>query len=176
MADKTSLVGSIGVIVETLSFYGTMQKIGVDACAITSGPYKDMGSPLKPLSEKDRVVLQGIVNGYYARFLAVVDDGRPKLQADRVRELADGRVYTAQQALDNGLVDCLGTMDDAIQLAKQCAGMTRAKVVMYHRPLGYRGSVYAGPAAPQINLLNISNADLSYLCRPQFMYLWTGRE
>ena len=176
MADQASLVGSIGVIVETFSLSGTMQKIGMEAASITSGPSKDMGSPLKPLDPKDRELFQSIVNDYYAKFLSVVDEGRPKLSQARVKELADGRVYTAKQALDNGLVDRLGTLYDAIHLAKEQANMAKAQVVIYHRPLGYRGSVYAGPVAPQINLLNISGMDVSYLCRPQFMYLWTGRE
>jgi protease-4 len=176
MADPTALVGSIGVIVQTLSFAGTMQKLGIDAHAIVSGPYKDMGSPLKPLEEKDRVLLQEIVNDYYGRFLTVVHEGRPKLDRDKVKELADGRIYTSDQALANGLIDSQGDMHEAIRLAKQKAHITKAKVVIYHRPLGYRGSVYAASGVPQINLVNISAADLAYLCRPQFMYLWTGRE
>jgi protease IV len=176
MADKTSLVGSIGVIVETFSLSGTMQKLGIDARAIVSGPYKDMGSPLKPLEEKDRVVLQKIVDDYYNQFVTVVDDGRAELDREQVKTLADGRIYTSDQALANGLIDRQGSLHDAIRLAKERAKIDKAKVVMYHRPMGYRGSVYAGPAVPQINPANLSAADMAYFCRPQFMYLWSGRE
>ena len=177
MAHPTTLTGSIGVIVQTISLAGTLQKIGAEAEAVVSGPYKDMASPLESLNEEDRRILQSIVDDYYRRFLQVVDDGRPKLDAAKVQALADGRVYTADQALANGLVDRLGTMNDAIDRAKALSGYKQVKVVIYHRPLGYRGSVYAGPPAPmQVNLLNITAPDLAYLARPQFMYLWTGRE
>ena len=177
IADKTSLVGSIGVIVQTISLSGTMQKLGIDAHAVVSGPYKDMASPLKPLDANDRVLLQSIVDDFYDRFVTVVDDGRSNLGRAQVKELADGRIYTSDQALAKGLIDGQGTAFDAVRLAKQRAKLAKVKVVMYHRPLGYRGSVYAAsPQIPAFSLRDLSAADMAYFCRPQFMYLWTGRE
>ena len=176
MAHPTSLTGSIGVIVQTLSLAGTMDKLGITARAITSAKFKDMSSPLKPLDPADQEILKEIVDAFHERFVAVVSVGREKLTTEEVRRLADGRIYTGQQALAGGLVDRLGTMQDAIALAKELAGIKRAKVVMYHRPLGYRGTVYsdAGGGVPQMNLLNVTVADLAFLTRPQFLYLWTG--
>jgi len=177
VAHPTSVTGSIGVLVQTVSFAGTMKMIGVDAKAVTSGPMKDMASPFKPLDKKDLAVLQGIVDDFYARFLKVVDAGRPKLDMKKIRPLADGRVYTAQQALANGLIDGVGYMDDAIALAKKLGKAPRVKVVIYHRPLGYRANVYseARPAAAlQVNLLNVSADELAKLAQPRFLYLWTG--
>jgi len=179
IAQPTSITGSIGVIVQTVSLDGTLRKLGISAEAITSGPYKDMASPLKPLSDDDRQVLQGIVDQFYERFVTVVAAGRPELTKAQVIMAADGRVYTGDQALEVGLVDRVGTLDDAIELLRERTGRPRAKVVMYHRPLGYRGTAYAAGQVPapriNLNLLNISGADLSFLTRPQFLYLWSGR-
>jgi len=177
MAHRTSVTGSIGVLVQTVSFAGTMVKLGITAEAIVSGPRKAIASPLMPLDPEDRKILQGIVDTFYARFLKVVDEGRPKLNAEQVHALADGRVYAGEAALANGLVDALGTMDDAVARAKARSGAKRVKVVMYHRALGHRANVYSGATAPpaQVNLVNLSVPGLLDLTRPQPLYLWTGR-
>jgi len=177
VAHRTSITGSIGVIVQTVSFAGTMDKIGVDAQAITSGDRKDMASPLKPLDKADAVILKGLVDDFYAQFLSVVEAGRPKLTADQVRKLADGRVYSANEALKHGLVDSLGYMDDVLALAKKRTGSSRMKAVIYHRQMGYRPNAYSlsGGGGPQFNLVNINAGQLMSLVRPRFMYLWTGR-
>lgn len=175
MAMPTSITGSIGVIVPTMSFAGTMGKLGIKAQAVKSGPMKDMGSPLKPLDPNDLAVIQSLVDQYYERFLDVVAKGRPKLDRDEIRKLADGRVYSAEQARANGLVDELGYVEDAIALAKERAGISRAHVIMYSRPMGYRANVYSSAWLPtQFNLVNITAPDLLDLGRPRFLYLWTG--
>jgi len=177
VAHRTTVTGSIGVIVQTVSFAGTMEKIGVDAQAITSGARKDMASPLKPLDKADAAILQGLVDDFYAQFISVVSAGRPKLTAEKVLKLADGRVYSAGEAVKNGLVDSLGYMDDALALAKKRSGSSRIKAVIYHRAMGYRPNAYslAGVGGAQFNLVNINAGQLMSLARPRFMYLWTGR-
>ena len=179
IAHPTTITGSIGVIVQTVSFAGAMGKLGIDAKAVTSGQFKDMLNPLKPLDERDAKIVQEMVNDYYGRFLSVVAAGRPKLSAEKIKTLADGRVYTGKQAVDNGLVDALGYMDDAIALAKAKSGAKAVKIVMYHRPLGYRANAYStanasADAPTQINLLNISAPDLLWPSQPQFLYLWAA--
>jgi len=177
-AHPTSVTGSIGVIVPAFSIAGTMAKLGITAEMITSGPFKDMASPFEPLDPEDLAILQRIVNEFYETFITVVDQGRPNLSIEEVRRLADGRVYTGQQAVDLGLVDGLGTVYDAIDRIRDRADADRVRIVIYHRPLGYRGSVYAeppAPAAPQMNLININAPDLWEMMSPKFMYLWTGR-
>ena len=91
--------------------------------------------------------------------------------------MADGRVYTGTQALKAGLVDALGTLPDAVEAAKKAAGVRKAKVVMYHRPLGYRANVYSAlPAAlpaMQVNLVNLQLNGMLLLRRPSFLYLWS---
>jgi protease-4 len=178
ISHPTSVTGSIGVIVQTVSFAGTMQKLGISAKAFTSGPFKEMGSPLKPLEPGEGTILQGIVDDFYGRFLKVVQAGRPKLTEERIRELADGRVYTGDQALANGLVDQLGYMDDALAMAKQRSGAGRMMVVFYGRPLGYKPTAYAAaPSLPaQVNFVNVAVPDFLLPRGPQMMYLWTGQE
>ena len=176
VAHPTSITGSIGVIVQTISLAGSMKMIGIEAKALTSGAYKDMGSPLKPLNEKDQAIIQAMVNEFYQRFVSVVAAGRPKLTPEKVQALADGRVYTGRQALDNGLVDSLGYVSDAIALAKKLSGAARVKVVMYARPWGQKQNVYsqAPDLPPQMNLINVNMPSLMSLAQPQFLYLWTG--
>ncbi|MBT3199024.1 MAG: signal peptide peptidase SppA [Phycisphaerales bacterium] len=177
IAHKTTITGSIGVIVQAVSFAGTMDKIGVTAQAITSGKMKDMGSPLKPLDPADIKVLQGVVDDFYAKFVAVVDAGRPKLTTAQVKTLADGRIFTADEALANGLVDSLGYMDQALAVAKTRSGSDRVRAVMYGRPVGHRANAYsmAPEVGAQFNLINVDTTTLMSMARPNFMYLWSGR-
>lgn len=176
LAHPTSVTGSIGVVVQTVSFAGTMDKLGIDAEAVTSGPYKDMASPLKPLGDDDRAVLQTMVDEFYERFCGVVTRGRSDLSGEQVKTLADGRVYTGEQAAANGLVDATTDMNGAIDAAKRLAGIERARVVMYHRPWGAKPNAYAATAASgQFNLVNINVPGVLDLARPRFLYLWTGR-
>ena len=177
LVHPTSVTGSIGVMIQTVSFAGTLQKLGIDARAVVSRPRKDLANPLAPLREEDLAILQGIVNEYYERFLAVVGEAREEIGPDRLREIADGRVYTGEQAIENGLADEIGYVPDAIALAKRRSGAGRVRVVMYHRPYGYRANAYSavpGPVA-EINLLRVDLPSLQSLARPEFLYLWTGR-
>jgi protease-4 len=178
MATRNSITGSIGVIVQLFSFAGTMEKMGIESKAITSGRFKDMASPFKPVNKEDDVLLQGIVNTYYEQFLGVVVKGRPKLTPERVRELADGRVYTGQDALANGLVDELGYVEDAEKEVKTLSGCKRVKIVIYHRPLGYRANEYAtagslAAGASKVDI-NVNLPNMMALVQPQFLALWTG--
>jgi protease-4 len=156
-----------------------------------------MANPLEPLRPADLAILQGIVDDYYARFLAVVarsrlaepdapppegwTEPRRQLTARTLRDLADGRVYSASQALANGLIDRVGYLPGAIESAKRRAGVARASTVMYHRPWGYRPSVYAReglvPEAggTEVNLLKFQAGELLQRLQPRAMYLWTGR-
>jgi len=179
IAHPTSVTGSIGAMVQTVSFAGTMGMLRIDAKAVTSGPRKDMASPFKPLDPADLAILQGMVDEYYQRFLEVVDASRDQLDMAQVRAIADGRVYTGAQARRKGVVDDLGTVEDAVTAAKKASDCRLVKVVTYHRPLGYRANVYSSaPAAldqRQINLFNLSFDKLLAAAEPKFLYLWTGQ-
>lgn len=178
LAHPTSVTGSIGAVMQTVSLAGTMKLLRIDAKAVTSGSRKDMVSPFKPLDPEELAILQKMVDEFHQRFLRVVEQGRRDLDAKKIEGFSDGRVFTGSQAKANGLVDELGYVSDAIALAKRRCKSRKVKVVMYHRPLGRRVNAYStappAPANPQVNLVNISAGDLLLAAQPQFLYLWTG--
>ncbi len=174
IAQRTSVTGSIGVIMQMFNFSGSMAKLGMTADAITSGPHKDTGTPFRPMRQEERDLFQKLVDGFYEQFVDAVATGRPKLTKDQVRTLADGRVYSAEQALAAGLVDRIGTLHDAITVAKQRANITSAHTVAYRRPGEWSPNIYsqAQPESPQtLNLFNVTLPEL-FTTEPRFMYIW----
>jgi protease IV len=174
MAQPTTVVGSIGVIFNTFNFTGTMNKIGASSVAIKSGPLKDMGSPFKPITDEERAVMQGMVDDYYARFVHVVTKHR-KIDATKQRTITDGRVFSGDRAQQLGLVDDLGLLEDALATARKMANAPRAKPIMYKRPFGYRGSIYADTSTPQPQATNVTKLELpgGPWLPTGFYYLWT---
>jgi len=157
VAHPTGITGSIGVVVMKLNLKGLMDKVGVGSDVVKSGQWKDFWSPFRPATQEEKQMMQAIIDDFYQRFLEVVARGR-NLSLPEVKRLADGRIYTAQQAKDAGLVDRLGYLKDALELAKAQAGLKEARVVRYHRPGTYRPTVYSlAPGLP---------------VGPQFLYLW----
>jgi protease-4 len=175
VASPTSVVGSIGVIFNTFNISGTLDKIGAKSEAIKSGPLKDMGSPFKDLDPQARAVMQGMVDEYYARFVQIVTSNRPIAKdPDTVKMVTDGRVFSGTKAAELGLVDRTGLLDDAIDEAKSMAKAPGAKVVMYRRPYGYSGSIYAQSAVPQpqANVMQLKIPGLNDRLPSGFYYVW----
>jgi protease-4 len=171
----SSVTGSLGVIMMTMNARGLLEKIGLQANTVTSGPKKDMGSPFKAMTDEERVLFQGLIMSFYERFLTVIQEGRHNLSSDDIRKLADGRIYTGEQASALGLVDNVGYLDDAIELAKREAGLTEARVVTYRRPREYRNNIYSQFLGGSSGLSGLAHLDLFSMVRggtPQFMYLW----
>jgi protease-4 len=172
-AHPTTVTGSIGVIMSLYNATGLLSKLGVASDPIKSGPIKDIGNPARPMTPEERAILQGMVNNFYGQFVGIVAKGR-NMPEDKVKKLADGRIYTGQEAKDLGLVDEVGYLEDALQSAMDMAGIRDAKLVAYDRGDGYRGSIYSRmPKIPnQINL----KLDVPGLAAPTagatFMYLW----
>ncbi|HWP59068.1 MAG TPA: signal peptide peptidase SppA [Candidatus Acidoferrales bacterium] len=130
VASPGTLTGSIGVIMELGNIEELMKKIGVKGYAIKSGPHKDIGSPLQPLSPEGRAILQSVVDSVHAQFVQAVAKGR-NLPEAKVRALADGRIYSGEQAKSIGLVDSLGGMEDAIQLLAKRVGLPEKPPLFY---------------------------------------------
>ncbi len=175
IAHPASVTGSIGVIMPGVSIEGLMQKYGVVDQTITSGPFKDAGSLLRDMTPQERAQLSSVINDFYARFVDVVAKGRPALTREKVAALADGRVYSAQQALDAGLVDQLGYLEDAVADLEQRAGIKESRVVTYHRANQTRENIYSrvpniAVQVTDVNLLPIRSSKLA----PGFYYLWPG--
>ncbi len=117
-----SITGSIGVIMQFPNAEELFRKVGVELQVVKSGRLKDMGSPVRELSEEERQVLQGLVDDVWNQFVDAVADGRDMDRA-RVVELADGRVFSGERAWRQGLVDRLGTLQDAVDTAGRMSGL-----------------------------------------------------
>jgi protease-4 len=126
VAHPGSLTGSIGVIFEFSNLQGLFAKIGYKMEPIKSGIHKDIGSPGRPMTVAERKILQDLIDDAYGGFVQAVADGR-KMTVAQVKPLADGRIYSGNQALRNGLVDQLGDSHDALMLAAKMGGITDAK-------------------------------------------------
>jgi protease-4 len=171
-AHPTTVTGSIGVIMSLYNASGLFEKIGLASNPIKSGPNKDLGNPGRPMTEEERAILQGMVNSFYDQFVQVVVKGR-HLPEERVRALADGRVYTGLDAQKLGLVDEVGYLEDAIHAAMDMACIHDATVVAYDRCDGYRGSIYAGlPKIPSEISIKLDVPGLSNHSGAAFLYLW----
>jgi protease-4 len=170
-AQPTTVTGSIGVIFAGVNVSGFMEKLGLADQTITTGPYKDVGSPLRRMTPEERALVQSVINDLYQRFVVVVGTGRPRLAPGRIAELADGRIYSAPQALANGLIDGISDLPSTIDEVRHRAGLEEARVVTYHRRREWRENLYTlppGVGAPALDTTNL----LDLLPTPTFAYLW----
>ncbi len=178
LVHPSTITGSIGVIMVTMNAQGLLEKVGVQPASIVSGPKKSMGSPFRPMNEEERAIFQGVIDNLFERFLAVVEEGRPGLSKENIRTLADGRIYTADIAKAEGLVDTIGYLDEAIDLAKQGAKLEKAKVVTYTRGGVSHQNIYSRFDPPQIGALGFPKVDGNSLFSvlsggtPQMLYMW----
>jgi protease-4 len=106
-ARESTVTGSIGVLMQTTEFAGLLERLGIRAEALTSGPLKDQPSPFRPLTDEGRSALAAVIQDLYGQFVAMVAAGR-RMEEAQVRLLADGRVFTGRQAVAAGLVDAIG--------------------------------------------------------------------
>lgn len=138
VANPGTLTGSIGVIMETANIEGLLQKIGVEGVVIKSGKYKDVGSPLRKMNPEERGLLQAVMDDVHKQFIEAVAEGR-SLELRAAQMLADGRIFTGRQAKEAKLVDELGDLEDAIQLAAEVVGIEgEPKVVEPRRRFSFR--------------------------------------
>ena len=130
LANPGSITGSIGVIVESLNVEELLRKLGLRSMVVKSGKHKDLGSPLRPMSEEEKKLLQGVLDSVHEQFIRAVAEGR-NLPVEKVRELADGRIFSGEQARELGLVDELGNLEDTLALAATLAGIRGEPEIMY---------------------------------------------
>jgi len=173
VAHPTTITGSIGVIAMKFNVQGLFGKIGVESRAIKSGDMKDMLSPFRPATAEEITVVQTIIDLMNGRFIDVIVEGRKPLPRDTVVKLADGRIYTAGQALDHKLIDRVGYLDSTLDGLKKSLNLDKASVIMYYRPGTYKGTIYS-EAGGNTTVVNILPQDLESLMPKgmQFMYLW----
>jgi protease IV len=132
VANRGTLTGSIGVIAEFLQLQELLGKIGVDVKTIKSGKLKDSGTQTRKMTEEEQKYFQALMDDVHRQFMGVVQRER-HLSATETRALADGRVYTGEQAVPLGLVDTLGTYEDAVRIAAAMAGINGEPAIVKER-------------------------------------------
>ena len=183
VAHPTSLTGAIGVIANAFNLEELLDKVGVEHVAMKSGDKKDMGSLFRTMTEEEKAIFESIIDDSQQRFLEVVDAGRPNLDRDQVLALADGRVFSATQAKEAGLVDELGYLENAFETAKRVAELDDAALVIYsHRDEGIHNlysptaSAQLGASTPgglQQQLLQLLKTSVAQNRAP-LLYVWPG--
>ncbi|HEX2173239.1 MAG TPA: signal peptide peptidase SppA [Dehalococcoidia bacterium] len=171
IANPTTLTGSIGVIMMIPELQGLLDKVGVRTYVFKSGEHKDDSSGLVPLTASDQAIFEGLIRDSYDRFVQVVAEGRG-LPADRVRELADGRVYTGEQAKAAGLVDEFGDLPEAVAKAGELGGLRgKPTVVEYNDAVSLSAllSGYLRPPAANLTLDGVLGIDRT--ARLEYRYL-----
>ncbi|MCF7849797.1 MAG: signal peptide peptidase SppA [Kiritimatiellales bacterium] len=160
MAEPTSVVGSVGVIMQSLNMKGLGDKIGLSAVTIKSGENKDILNPFEEVDPQHVAMLQELIDDMYDRFAAIVVQSRGL--ADRT--LLDGRIFTARGALINKMIDGIGYWDDAVKKTQELLDEGDLYVIRYYQKMSFMETLFSAkmPALP----------DMTMLEAPRFMYLW----
>jgi len=122
MANPGTITGSIGVLMKVPNVEGLLGKVGLRAVTLKTGRFKDAGSPIRAMTAEDRAMLQGVLESAHKQFVRAVAEGR-RLPVEDVRKLADGRIFTGEQALALKLIDRIGTLQDAVEEAGKLGGI-----------------------------------------------------
>jgi len=181
-ATPSSITGSIGVIAMKFNVESLMSKIGIQHEVIKSGDKKDFWSPFRPSTPEEKEIFQRIIDQLYERFLNVIYEGRQKtLPMEDLRRLADGRVYTADQALKERLIDGIAYMDNVIEDLKRAGNIKEARIVRYYQPGTYRPTFYSHTVTSPPAEINLSLSINDFIGGEsnswgvhsvKFMYLW----
>lgn len=138
VANESTLTGSIGVIFQTANLEDLYKKIGYKPVTFKAGRLKDIGSSDRPITDEERQIIQQLLNEEHEAFKQAVVKGR-QFDGEKVNQLADGRIFSGRQAKDLGLIDEIGNLPKAIEVAKQESGLKEARVVEYVTPLSFLG-------------------------------------
>jgi protease-4 len=173
VSHPTSVTGGIGVILNLYNLRELMGQFNISPQEIKAGPKIDMGTPTENLPDDVRALLEKMANEYHERFKAVVLNARPMVNGSR-EETFDGRVFTAREAVERGLVDRIGYLDDAVALAAEVGQCPGAQPVLYRRHNDPARSLYAvTPNTPlHATMLPFSVPGIERSKLPTFLYLW----
>ncbi len=166
IAQPTTVLGSIGVIMQTLNLKGLSDKVGITDVTIKSGANKDLLNPFTEVDPAQRALLQEMIDSMYEHFLSIVAKNRPAIPADRLRALADGRLFVPHQALELKLVDQIGYWEDALAKTAELLGVESVKVIRYEQQIDFLTWLMSvrSPVRPA--------QWISSHLRPRFLYLW----
>ncbi|APG27113.1 multidrug transporter [Syntrophotalea acetylenivorans] len=168
LANPGTITGSIGVIMQFTNVEELLGKVGLKSQVVKSGKHKDIGSPVRPMSGADREILQSLIDDVYSQFVQAVAESR-KMEIDKVRQLADGRIFTGRQAFEAGLVDELGGYRDAIRVAADLAGIEGKPKVVYPAPDKPEIFEYFVQETAQLVKQSLQNGDAG------LQFLWSGK-
>jgi protease-4 len=175
-AEQTTWTGSIGVIIPHFDLSQALEAVQIKDDSIASGPYKQMGTPTREMTEEERKLLQELVDDSFGRFKDVVRSGRPAFKNDAaaLERVATGRIFTANQALERGLVDQIGFVEAAIARAAELAKVDPQNVrcVRYEQPPSFFGGL-SGANAPLGGRATVDLGAVIDLMTPRAYYLWT---
>ena len=132
VANPGTITGSISAIMQFANFEELLKKVGVKSSVVKSGQYKDIGSPLREMSAEERAIIQDLVDDIYNQFVEVIVVNR-KLSREKVVAISDGRVFSGRKAVELGLVDQLGNLSAAAQLAGKLSGKSGKHDLIYPR-------------------------------------------
>ncbi len=173
IANRSTITGSLGVIFSFLNYEEAADRLGLQQITVKSGKFKDIGAPTREFTQDERRILQGLVNESYEQFVDIIDAGRPQLNRDQVRDLADGRIYSGKQAADLKLVDEVGDLDRAAELGRELAKVDEATVVRYEQSPGFFDMLQSRLASGEPDAITVLRAaglnpspELQYLYRP----------
>lgn len=172
-ASPETLTGSLGVIMQGVNYAGLAEKYGVDFVTIKSGPYKDIMSPTREMTEEEKKILQSMIDNSYEGFVKVISEGRG-ISESQVKKIADGRIYDGRQAKELNLIDGFGHFEDVIDAVKKDYKLNGAQVVSYTENMGI-GSIF-GMSAQKMMGKDLEMAGLMKLLSqpnsPRLMYLY----
>lgn len=175
-AEPTTWTGSIGVIIPHFDLSGALNGIGANDDSIASGPLKQMGTPTRPMTEEERKILQNLVDESFKGFKEVVASGRPKFKQDSAAldAVATGQIFTAKQALERGLVDQIGFVEEAITRVTELAGQSADDVrcVKYEEEPTLIGSLVGAEVRARARG-SVDVSALIDLTAPRAYYLWS---
>jgi protease-4 len=177
-AEPTCSTGSIGVIIPHYDVSGLMARYDIKDDSIATHPRKQMLSMTREMPEEHREILQAHINDMFGRFKSIIKDGRPmfKEDAEALDKLATGEIFTAQQALENKLIDKIGFLEEAIERAAELASLNVEKtlVVEYERPITLLGELGGYSQAPGGSFSSANPTQLFELAAPRMWYLATS--
>ena len=170
VSERTALTGSLGVVLPLINFSEAADKLGVEQNAITSGEFKNMGSQFKELSPKEREIFQSYVNAGYDQFVQVIVKGRD-LPEQRVREIADGRIYSASRAKELDLLDRLGDLEEAVNTSRRSTDIKEVRAVRYVQPESF-SDILLGRFSSQENTTEKVLEETGLNLEPKLYYLY----
>lgn len=172
VASPANISGSIGVMISYLNFSDLAEKYGIRNIVYKSGPYKDILSEFRQPTEEEKKIIQSLVDEAHDIFIKRVAEGR-KMSEEKVRQLSDGRIFSARKAQEQGLIDSLGSFETAIETAQKIAGLSKARVIEYGQPSFLE--LFLGNTLGRFNLLLLPQLGSFFDFKPglRILYLYT---